>query len=210
MRSLIYRPSAYIKILRSDGHIHTAKYLRGILSLCHRLSIKYGRRNDYEDFVQIAIFTAINHEATFDPSKAGFYTYIERPIRSAISAEYGETRTSRKHYAQIAKFVRSIEEQTGYTPTVQQIVAGTGLTSWQVMAIYYRRIEPDYDAPDTVDVELMLSKLPDLEREVLVSHYMHEIPLKEIAVYNNLTYAEVEEALEAATISLKEVYDEPV
>jgi DNA-directed RNA polymerase specialized sigma subunit len=118
---------------------YTTQYLKGIEGLAKKLTIKYNQMENEEDFIQVAITTACGIERKFKQADASFYTYCVKPIITAIQKEFGNPMSSTSDYKIISKFIANYENTHNLYPDVHAISSGTGLSIFDITAIYFDR-----------------------------------------------------------------------
>ncbi len=121
----------------SETNPLVAKYYTGLSGLSRKLALRYDQESNEEDFLQIALMTALGLEKSFDESKGSFYTYCLRPVEVAIYEAFGNPQASTKTYKVITKAIKLFEDTHGYYPDVSQISEVTKLSTSEIINVYY-------------------------------------------------------------------------
>ena len=180
----------YLEGLESGGFPLTAQYHRGIIGLARKLAVKYGKETMEEDFVQVAFLSACTMEKKYrSDGGASFYTYINKPIKSAIQEAFGNPNRNTTRYKTIQRYIDKHLRDTGLYPNVQQISDGTKLTRFQVLSIYYdkynetRLTNEHLDIPEEVsNYEDITSGLSPEEKTMLDLVCLEEYSVEDLAV----------------------------
>jgi len=123
--------------LEIDGYPLTAKYVNAIGAEARKLSIKYGKTQDYEDIFNISLIEATRLEGRFDVSKGNtFFTFVRKPIRFAVQKVYGYSKGVVRKFNKINKFMKAYEIANGHLPDIPTIAKGLEITPFAVRSIF--------------------------------------------------------------------------
>jgi len=188
-----------------------SQFLPGILGLAKKLSFRYKQEHNEEDFQQVAVATACRYESRYVDQGATFYSYVTKPIETAIQDEFGNPHSKTKVYKLVLKSINEYIEKYGEYPDIASIQAWSKLSYIDILSVYFDR-EREISLTDMVEEEHTsyawvtdhLAVLTSLEQQLVDLVFFQDLTPRQAAVSLGIHISKINNMMDVAINKLKQ------